>query len=70
MAKVTAIVEGAYWGVCGLLVFLIKQFPLRRIRTSHGTHYDRRFGTVGQTGVAVDAKPWWRGPIVAARGVH
>lgn len=40
MAKVTAIVEGSCLVACGGLFLIFERYLLRKVRRSHGSHYD------------------------------
>ena len=43
-AKVTAIVEGVALGICAALFILIERFLLKKVKETHGTHYDKWYG--------------------------
>lgn len=45
IAQVTAIVEGAYLGVCAILFIVTERYLLRKVKQNHGTHYEHWFGT-------------------------
>ncbi|CAG9949612.1 unnamed protein product [Clonostachys rosea f. rosea IK726] len=48
-ARVTIIVEGSYMFVCLALFLLVNQIFLRKVKQSHGSHYEQWFGIIGES---------------------